>query len=205
MGSATPYRSVLTAVYAALGALLAVLARLEVLPKAASSVLLALVWLGFILAVSCTESWVKFRAPFLPRHLALDVGRTMFAALNAVEMGLCLGLWLVLLLASHAPEFPVDDGVVRLVALSLLLAVQKLWLYPKLNLLAEYALFDALKELPDDALSFSQKMLFGEVRHNVQVANKPHAAFHVLYVAIELAKIALLSSFALHFLKLLPQ
>lgn len=202
---ATTYRAILTAVYAGAGALLAVLAKLELLPKAAASVVLALVWLGFVLAFSCTESWVKFRAPFLPRHLALDVGRTTFAALNAVETGLCLGLWLVYLIASHSPDFPVDDGVVRLVLVTLLLALQVAWLYPKLNLVAEYALFDALKELPDDALSFSQKMLFGEVRHNVQVADKPHVAFHVLYVTAELVKVVLLASFALHFVTLLPQ
>lgn len=199
------HQTILTATYGSAGAALAVLAKLGALPKAAATVLLALAWLGFLLGISFTESWVKFRSPFVPRHLALDVGRTMFGALNAAEAGLCLGLWLVYLLVGHSSSFPADDAVVRLVLVTALLAVQVIFLYPKLNLAAEYALFDELKQLPEDALSFNQKMQFGEVRHNVQVADKPGIVPHVLYVGIEVVKAALLVSYAYHFLKFLPQ
>lgn len=36
---------------------------------------LALVWAGCVLAISFVESWVKFQAPFLSRHVAVDIGR----------------------------------------------------------------------------------------------------------------------------------
>ncbi|RLN10507.1 hypothetical protein BBJ28_00016027, partial [Nothophytophthora sp. Chile5] len=71
-------RVLLSGIYGGVGLAMAVSAKFDWLSKGAAEAFLALVWLGFVLAISCTESWVKFRAPFLPRHLALDLGRTMF-------------------------------------------------------------------------------------------------------------------------------
>ncbi|CEG41119.1 uncharacterized protein PHALS_11284 [Plasmopara halstedii] len=90
----TKTRGLLSGVYAGIGALFAVSARFEWISKGAAASFLSLVWLGFLLAISWTESWVKFRAPFIPRHLALDLGRTMFAALLSIEIGLNAGLWM---------------------------------------------------------------------------------------------------------------
>ena len=50
-------------------------------------------WMGFVFAISGMEAWLKFRAPFCPREYALDIGRTIFPALNAVEFALCLICW----------------------------------------------------------------------------------------------------------------
>ena len=53
----------------------------------------ATLWMGFILAISGMEAWLKFHAPFCPREYALDIGRTIFPALNAVECAFCVTFW----------------------------------------------------------------------------------------------------------------
>ncbi|ETK87602.1 hypothetical protein F441_08128 [Phytophthora nicotianae CJ01A1] len=193
-------RGLLSVAYAGVGVIFTAAAKFDWMSKGAAASFLSLVWLGFVLAISCTESWVKFRAPFMPRHLALDLGRTMFAALNSVEIGLCAGLWLLHFLVSSET----GDAVWRLIVATLLLAVQAAWLYPKLQLTAEFALYEALKEMDDDSMSFNQKMQFGEIRHQVQIQDRPRVIYHILYVGAELVKILTLLSFALHFLKAIP-
>ncbi|KAG7395983.1 hypothetical protein PHYBOEH_002926 [Phytophthora boehmeriae] len=194
-------RGLLTGAYVGMGVVFTASSKFDWLSKGASAAFLSLLWLGFVLAISCTESWVKFRAPFLPRHLALDLGRTMFAALNAVEIGLCVGLWLLHYVVASSSA---GDAFWRLIIATLLLAVQVSWLYPKLELTAEFALYEELKELDDEQLSFNQKMQFGEMRHKVQIQDKPHRMYHFLYMAAEAVKLLTLASFALHFLKTIP-
>lgn len=46
---------------------------------------LSFVWIGFLLAISFMEAWVKFRAQSLDLPTALDVGTHVFGALNMVE------------------------------------------------------------------------------------------------------------------------
>lgn len=46
------------------------------------------VWLSFILAISFMEAWVGLKAPLLRKNIAVDIGRHIFAALNAVDFGL---------------------------------------------------------------------------------------------------------------------
>ena len=45
----------------------------------------ALLWLGFVLAISFMEAPLKFRAPGVSRSQALAVGQVVFRALNLVE------------------------------------------------------------------------------------------------------------------------
>ena len=82
-----PHRVALFAAYAS-----ASLALSRTLPPPAAVALVATLWLGFVLAISFTEAWVKFKAPSLTRAAAVDAGRHVFAALNAVEAGLGVGL-----------------------------------------------------------------------------------------------------------------
>ncbi|RMX67324.1 hypothetical protein DD238_003212 [Peronospora effusa] len=193
-------RGLLSGMYAGVGVAFAASAYFNLLSKGACAAFLSLVWLGFVLAISCTESWLKFRAQFVPHHLALDLGRTMFAALNSVEIGIAVGLWVLHFLVSSTS----DDAVWRLVIVTFLVVVQATWLYPKLELTVEFALYEELKELDDDKLSFNQKMQFGEMRHKVQIQSKPAKIYHILYMGAEFAKILTLASFALHFLKAIP-
>jgi len=43
------------------------------------------IWVGFILAISFMEAWIKFRAESLDVPTGLDVGMHVFGALNFVE------------------------------------------------------------------------------------------------------------------------
>lgn len=191
-------------VYGAVGVALALLARSSSLPRDAASTFLAVLWLGFVLAISFMEAWVKFRAPFVARHLALDVGRTVFAALNAVELSLCAGLWLVRLLGDNAHGLPLD-GSGLLVVLTVVLGAQFALLYPRLELRAQFTLFDELQRLSDESLTFHQKTLFAEIRKSVKTNAKPSPAYHVLYVVGEVAKVVLLAVFSLRLLSHMPQ
>lgn len=189
-------------VYGAVGLTFALLARAASVPRDAASAFLAVLWLGFVLAISFTEAWIKFRAPFVPRHLVLDVGRTVFAALNTVELALCAGLWLVQLFGK-AHVSPLDiSGVI--VALTVILGAQFALLYPRLELRAKFALYDALKNQPDESLTFHQKTLFGELRHSVKTNAQPSAILHVAYVLGEVSKVVLLAVFSLRILNQLP-
>ncbi len=47
--------------------------------------ILSFVWIGFLLAISFMEAWVKFRAESLDLPTALDVGTHVFGALNMME------------------------------------------------------------------------------------------------------------------------
>ncbi|KAI9895395.1 hypothetical protein PsorP6_018565 [Peronosclerospora sorghi] len=190
-------RSLLSGTYAAVGAVFALSSKFNWLSKGASAVFLSLLWLGFVLAISFTESWLKFRASFMPHYIALDLGRTMFAALNSVEIGLCAGFWVLHVLVSSS----LSDDVGHLVIVTFLLGVQVLWLYPKLEVAAEFVIYEELREMDTDKLSFSQKMEFGEMRHKVQIQSKPANVYHILYVGAEVVKILTLATFALHFLK----
>lgn len=62
------------------------------LPPATAAALTATVWASFVLAISFMEAVVKFKAPSLTKAAAVDVGRHVFGALNAVEAGLATGL-----------------------------------------------------------------------------------------------------------------
>jgi hypothetical protein len=64
--------------------------------KTVTTVVLSTLWLGFALAILGMEAWLKVQTPFCPGpgSFALEIGRTIFLALNAVEMGLCLLIWL---------------------------------------------------------------------------------------------------------------
>jgi hypothetical protein len=49
---------------------------------------LSTVCLSLILAISFMEASVRYKAPLLQKNIAVDVGRYVFASLNAVEFGL---------------------------------------------------------------------------------------------------------------------
>lgn len=61
------------------------------------SVIIALcfIWMGFILAISFMESWLKFKAPGITLPIGLGIGMLVFKALNRVEWA-CLILIAVL-------------------------------------------------------------------------------------------------------------
>jgi len=53
-----------------------------------TAVAVSFLWLGMVLAISFLEAPLKFRAPGVDLRLGLGIGRIVFRALNAVEVGL---------------------------------------------------------------------------------------------------------------------
>ncbi|MFA8435631.1 MAG: hypothetical protein ACEPOZ_14015 [Marinifilaceae bacterium] len=84
-------------------------------------------WLGFVLAISFMEAWVKFRAN-IELGVALDVGRHVFAALNMVER-LFAALTLVYIFYYHSQRSIVFLGI----GLISILVGQSGYLLPRLN------------------------------------------------------------------------
>eukprot|EP00698_Gefionella_okellyi_P024503 TRINITY_DN866_c0_g1_i1.p1 TRINITY_DN866_c0_g1~~TRINITY_DN866_c0_g1_i1.p1 ORF type:complete len:143 (-),score=10.07 TRINITY_DN866_c0_g1_i1:743-1171(-) len=80
--------------------------------------LLAAVWAGIVLGISFLEAWVKFRAKTLTRPVGLDVGRTVFKALNRVELCLSFAAFVLLLLA-NCPEMILPIAIVLIQTFSL--------------------------------------------------------------------------------------
>jgi len=143
-------------------------------PRAAASI--ACVWAGCVLAISFMEAVVKFRSPFLPKFFALDVGRTVFPALNAVEAALCATLWVLSLgsawlLGSLAP--------LPLAMATAVLAAQVAFLTPRLCRDGERAVLAALARHPylvKVVLTDAQRDRYCELRRTHGYGDAPAAA-----------------------------
>lgn len=92
------------------------------------------IWMGFVLAISFMEAWLKFRAPGVTRQIGLGIGRLVFTALNRVELVCCAvvlaalitaGLWLDV--TSNWPFY----------FAALILLIQTFYYLPALNKRAE--------------------------------------------------------------------
>ena len=152
-----------------------------------------LLWIGFVLAISFTEAWVKFRAPFLPRHYGLDVGRTVFPVLNAVEVAFCGTLWLV--------QGSTSTGLYNtnlLAAVSLILLSQVSYLTPQLVLMGKHIILEAYPE-PKPTWSAKQAKIHEDISVAVSNKSKPSSKIHLIYVAAEFLKVVLLSKFVWNF------
>lgn len=163
-----------------------------------------MLWLGYVLAVSFTEAWVKFKSPFLPRHFGLDVGRTVFPVLNAVEVAFCAALWSVrLVFGMPTPRAsPFLPAALRspLSAATLVLAAQVLYLTPKLVLIGKIVIREALTAdggpKDDDAYwTEDRRRQFADLSDEVAKANRPPACLHFVYVLAEAVKVAALGGF----------
>lgn len=188
-------RAVLFFAYSSIASGVALAARAGTFPPASAFAFLTTLWLGFVLAISFMEAWIKFRAPFLPRHYGLDVGRTVFSALQSVECGLCLGLWLVSWLAPAAVNVPAPFST--LITTTALLLLQVAWFYPRLELRGEYVIYAAIKKLPEGSLTSTQRKVLHEVANNVHAHAEPPLIYHIVYVLTETVQVFLLARFAL--------
>ncbi|MBK3640285.1 hypothetical protein [Streptomyces sp. MBT33] len=95
---------------------------------AVTSVAVAFLWLGMVLAISFLEAPLKFRAPGVTIPIGLGIGRLVFRALNLVEAVLAVAL----VGAVAVGDRPV--GIVGpVVAVIVLLAAQLIVVRPRLN------------------------------------------------------------------------
>ena len=116
----------------------------------------ALLWLGFILAISFMEAWIKFRAPGVTLPIGLSIGRLVFNALNKVEW--LFTLIILLNLALHFNNFKSYQTLI-ISSLTLILVIQTFWLLPQLDARAE--LYIQGKEVSASNLHFYY--IIGEV------------------------------------------
>jgi len=132
----------------------------------------ALLWVGFVCAISFLEAWLKFRAPGITVPLGLGIGRLVFDALNKVEWVFAIAIAFELITSKIKTKQRVN--LLYVVPL-LLLLVQTIWLLPALDVRAEL---------------------------HIQGQHVPSSSLHFYYVGMELIKVVCLLSFALSNLKI---
>ena len=194
------HRPILFLLYAAAATALA-----SALPSTAAAVsLLSTVWLSFVLAISFTEAWVKFRAPTLTKPAAVDAGRHVFAALNSAEAGLAAGL--VAALSSSSSSSPLLDAWRRIAAAPLAaLALQVGCLPPSLDRRARELIVSSWrkkkkKETRNEEDDEEDKQKEERARAAVLEMEArdagtpvPPAWLHAVYIALEAVKVVALA------------
>ncbi|WP_461636628.1 hypothetical protein [Labilibaculum euxinus] len=102
---------------------------------------LSFVWVGFLLAISFMEAWVKFRAVSLDLPTGLDVGVHVFGALNMIER-IFSAMLLVYVFINYT------DKVVVLTGLTIFTFVvaQSGYLLPELNQHAQLIIMGMVPE-----------------------------------------------------------
>ena len=122
------------------------------------------IWLGMALAISFLETPLRFRAPGLTVPLGLGIGRLVFRALNAVELALAVVLTAAMLADHAGVSGRVAPGA--LIALWAVLVGQVAVLRPRLDRRA-------------------RRILTGQIT--------PRSHLHLAYIALEAAKVVLLT------------
>lgn len=125
------------------------------------------IWIGFVLAISFMEAWLKFRAPGVTRQIGLGIGKLVFTALNRVELVCCtllfstiaiVGLW-----SNDAINTPFYLATI-------ILLIQTFYYLPALNKRAE------------------------QIIAGGNIAKSHH---HTVYAVLELIKLVMLTSYLL--------
>jgi len=168
-----------------------------------TEVWIAWTWSSMVLAISFLEAWVKFRAPFLRKHVAVDVGRHVFAALNAVELAFCSFFWSGRIvpcikagvLCRHGAAYYCQPMFVGPAAATAILLVQVWWIAPKLFLRAKSRIVDGLKDESSN-LSEMEQAEWRDLSKEVAASTLPSPKWHRAYALLELAKVVCLQGFA---------
>jgi hypothetical protein len=122
------------------------------------------IWLGMVLAISFLEAPLKFRAPGITVPLGLGIGRLVFRALNAVELGLAVALTAAMFADQAGLSGRVAPGA--LISLWAVLVGQVAVLRPQLDRRAG-------------------RILTGQT--------PPRSRLHLTYITLEAAKVVLLT------------
>lgn len=136
-------------------------------------------WAGNVCAISFMEAPVKFLAPVAKRWAALDIGRTVFRALNAAELGFSATAGIIVLRAGllRAGAYPSR----LLLAASLILALQTAWLLPALERRAKHAIVAAVGATRAAGLPPAQAAARRALRAEVGEAAPQPRALHAVY------------------------
>lgn len=106
-------------------------------------------WIGFVLAISFMEAWLKFRAPGVTLPIGLSIGRLVFNALNKMEWIFALTVFIGFII-SKQPLFSLNNLLYYIPCFLLLL--QTVWLLPALDERAEMYINGIIP--PSSALHF---------------------------------------------------
>lgn len=107
----------------------------------------SVLWIGFILAISFMEAWLKFKAPGITLPLGLGIGRLVFFVLNKIEW--VFAIVLIIHLIINRNNFEITFILVSSFLLVILL-LQTFWLLPLLDTRAELHIQG--KNVPDSFL-----------------------------------------------------
>lgn len=152
----------------------------------------ALTWSTMILGISFTEAWVKFQAPFLPKAVAVDVGRHVFAAKQSTELGLCTAFWSS---RRWSRTTTVSNSLLAVATFGLL--IDAVLVSPKLYQRAKYKIVEDLsnnKDWLEDKAKRELATLSRQVNH--KDFRLPSRTWHTVYGIIELLKVVCLDMFA---------
>lgn len=119
-------------------------------------------WMGFLLAISFMEAWLKFLAPGVTINIGLAIGKLVFGALNKVE-------WLMVLI----------------IFLNFYVVKQKLWSYRNLMYIIA-SLMTALETFW--GLPALDRMADQIIKGGIDT----HPSLHIIYVAMEVIKLGAL-------------
>ena len=181
------------------------------------SVMLINCWAGLLLGISFLEAWVKFKAPTLRKHVAVDVGRHIFRALNIVECAFHGGIlaiaWVVRSAAGKNTSFlnmltagSIGQGRLTLLSLSAVLAFEVLVLTPLLTKRAKMMIItEASKDQSTKAIASALAASMGySITHTPSGSTGappiPMPAFywHFIYIVLEGVKVMLLINYGYH-------
>ena len=159
-----------------------------------------LMWMGYVFAISGMEAWLKFKAPFCPRAYKLDIGRTIFPALNAVELASCLTCWQQhitsrsrLLMGTASSTIP-QSIPQSLILVTSILALDMVWLTPKLVHRGKQVVYQYIKHqkgndaAAKEVLSSKEFIMLKEEMGTQDIILKKDNT-HVLYVLLEVVKL----------------
>ncbi len=90
------------------------------------------VWFGMTAGISLLESPTRFTVPGVPRPLALDLGRAVFAVLNKAELVALILLLILVRTSGQARRYWSACAI-----LALIMIAQSAWLLPELSLRAQ--------------------------------------------------------------------
>lgn len=142
--------------------------------KNSTAVASTFIWIGFVGAISFMEAWLKFQAPGVSLNVGLAIGKLVFKALNKVEWGCCL-LILVSQLRYSVRPISGKDGLFLLPVIILL--VQSIYVLPALS---------------------------HRIDLHLQHQNVPASNLHLVYVVLEVVKVAALSLYGFAQLRHIP-
>jgi len=155
----------------------------------------------------------------LRKHVAVDVGRHVFAALNAAELGLCGAFWVGRLLQcctatstratgsfwKSASYYYRDSSFVLPAVTSVLLLAQVFSIAPRLFLRAKARIVEGFNDSSIDAqLSDPEKLALNDISHQVKSSKLPSPKWHRIYALLELVKVVCLQAFAVIQWKSIP-